>query len=193
MKKLLSLVAFIASVTFITGCTEFESPTPLDTKPGESNRIGNPDGISDSSFGGSDAGLDQRNSNKFDPSRLAYTTDLDHPDARDVIASIYFDFDQYAVASGERSKLASAAQELAANESTNILVVGHTDYYGTEEYNVGLSDKRASAVLAYLGNLNISKDRGEVVPRGKNGATPGVAKNSPEAKKERRVDILRLK
>ena len=56
-----------------------------------------------------------------------------------------------------------------------------------------LSDKRCRAVSDYMGNIGTDPSRIEIIARGEAGATMDVAKNSPEAKKDRRVDIVKVK
>ena len=74
---------------------------------------------------------------------------------------------------------------------TNILVVGHTDSQGAEEYNMMLSKNRAYAVTNYLSQNGISSGRlttnwfGETQPLHDNNTAEGRAKN-------RRVNIAIL-
>lgn len=63
------------------------------------------------------------------------------------LAVIYFGFDKFNVEESERAKLDAA---LDAVKRGNIYIVGYSDYFGTEEYNLALSDKRAQAVKNYL-------------------------------------------
>lgn len=44
----------------------------------------------------------------------------------------------------------------ACTKVENVLITGHTDSIGTEQYNRKLSEKRAGAVAAYLKNKNIA-------------------------------------
>lgn len=73
--------------------------------------------------------------------------------------------------------------------NTNIEIQGHTDSRGTEEYNMGLSEKRASSVANYLETKGISNARvttkgyGETAPAYTNETVEGMAQN-------RRVEFL---
>ena len=119
--------------------------------------------------------------------------DPENINPEDIVVTIYFGFDQYAVASSERPNVKKAADFFASNPDFKIVLVGHTDWYGTEEYNMLLSDKRAKAVADYMSALGIGAERVEIIPRGEAGAAMDVAKTSPEAKHDRRVDIVRFR
>lgn len=74
-------------------------------------------------------------------------------------------------------------------EDLRLTIVGHTDSIGTEEYNQGLSERRAASVTSYLiendfdSNRVISLGRGETEPKFNNDTGEGRAKN-------RRVEII---
>ena len=61
------------------------------------------------------------------------------------------------------------------------------------EFYMLLSDKRAKAVADYMSALGIGAERVEIIPRGEAGAAMDVAKTSPEAKHDRRVDIVKFR
>ncbi len=82
---------------------------------------------------------------------------------------------------------------------SNILVEGHTDSSGADEYNMNLSKQRAESVVAFLQTKGIAANRfttkwyGETQPIGDNTTTEGKTKNrrvelaivaSPELKQE---------
>lgn len=66
------------------------------------------------------------------------------------LAVVYFGYDQFTIEEGERGKLDAVVE---AVKRGNIFIVGYADYFGTEEYNLALSDKRAQAVKNYLISL----------------------------------------
>jgi outer membrane protein OmpA-like peptidoglycan-associated protein len=87
-----------------------------------------------------------------------------------------------------QTNLAKMAVILNKYEDTNILIEGHTDSDGSEEYNQRLSDQRASSVAAYLSMSNVSSARvtthgyGESQPVESNDTTVGKQAN-------RRVEV----
>lgn len=84
------------------------------------------------------------------------------------------------------SKIASVLKDY---EKTVVHVVGHTDSVGTDSYNQGLSERRASAVASFLMQQGLPGDRirqegrGEREPLASNDSDSGRAQN-------RRVDIV---
>ncbi|MCZ7591238.1 MAG: peptidoglycan-associated lipoprotein Pal [Kiritimatiellae bacterium] len=85
------------------------------------------------------------------------------PDNLSEIASqfgmVYFEFDSTQVNPGERSKVEAVAQYLQSNPRVGVIVEGHADERGSNEYNLGLGERRALAVRAYLVNLGVDAVR----------------------------------
>ena len=55
-----------------------------------------------------------------------------------------------------------------------VLVTGHTDRIGTQQYNQKLSERRADAVRDYLVSKGVAKDKIETLGMGKTQPVPGV-------------------
>ena len=186
MKKAITLATIAFSMFFLSACDSMDGPSPLDTAATSSSNELNPDGLpGDSSLG--DAGLPGRGINDM----AGFNPDNIKPE--DIVETIYFGFDQYAVAPAERAKVKKAADFYAANPDYKVVLVGHTDWYGTEEYNMLLSDKRCKAVQDYATSLGLDPSRVEIIARGEAGSAIDVAKDSPEAKNDRRVEIVKFK
>ena len=104
-------------------------------------------------------------------------------------SKILFGFDKSDLTADARKNLSDLVTILNKYPDTNIEIQGHTDSKGTEEYNQGLSERRASAVAAYLTSSNISSGRvttkgfGETAPKYTNETEEGMAQN-------RRVEFL---
>ena len=84
--------------------------------------------------------------------------------------------------------LNSVALVLNEYEQTVIEVAGHTDSTGTDAYNQQLSERRASAVAAYLGTRSVRSDRLTTVGAGE---SHPVASNDTDAGRQlnRRVEL----
>jgi len=78
---------------------------------------------------------------------------------------------------------------LSANPQTKVLIEGHTDSRGSEEYNQELSERRASAVAAALESKGIPATQVQIQGRGK--AYPVASNDTPEGRQQnRRVEIV---
>ncbi len=73
-----------------------------------------------------------------------------------------------------------------------VLIEGHTDSVGSEEYNLGLSEKRADAVREELVRQGISPER--IFTRGYGKKYPEASNDTPVGRQQnRRVEVIILK
>ena len=80
--------------------------------------------------------------------------------ASQLLKAIYFDFDRYEIRPDQRQALKANADLLKGRLSNFRLVIeGHCDERGTNEYNMTLGDRRANAARQYLIDLGISPVR----------------------------------
>jgi peptidoglycan-associated lipoprotein len=79
---------------------------------------------------------------------------------------ILFDFDKYNVKDMYKPELKKVSSWMMDNPDAKILVEGHTDERGTNEYNLALGDRRANAVKDYLVSLGVSSSRIETISYG---------------------------
>ncbi len=98
-------------------------------------------------------------------------------------AGVYFDTNKSDVKGTSATTLDKLAGIFQEYPKSNILVEGHTDSAGSEEYNWKLSQQRAESVTTYLISKGISSGRfttkwyGETQPRESNETAAGKAKN----------------
>jgi peptidoglycan-associated lipoprotein len=92
---------------------------------------------------------------------------LEQLNAERPLADVYFDLDEFTVREDARGPLQKNAEWMKRWTSTRITIEGHCDERGSAEYNLGLGDRRGSAVKAYLVNLGIPENRISVVSKGK--------------------------
>jgi len=76
--------------------------------------------------------------------------------------NIFFDFDKSVLTTDSYPELDRLVKYLNEYPETKIQVRGHTDSVGPETYNLGLSEKRAKAVVNYLTGKAIESNRVEV-------------------------------
>ena len=82
------------------------------------------------------------------------------------LEDVFFDYDKADLRTEALASLVKNSQWLTRWPTTKVLVEGHCDARGTNEYNLGLGEKRAAAVQAYLINLGIAGDRIQIVTKG---------------------------
>ena len=106
-------------------------------------------------------------------------------------SGVYFDTEKYNINAASQATLNKLIGVFKEYPDTNLLVVGHTDSSGSDDYNMTLSKNRAYAVTNYLISNGISSTRlttnwfGETQPMYDNSTAEGRAKN-------RRVNIAIL-
>ena len=83
------------------------------------------------------------------------------------LTDVFFDLDQSTIRQEGRASLTANADWLKRWTGTRISIEGHCDERGTAEYNLGLGERRANAVKAYLVELGVPGDRIVVVSKGK--------------------------
>ena len=76
-----------------------------------------------------------------------------------VLGDVFFDFDKYNIKPRFYYELDAVVKVLNKNPSVKIRIEGNTDNIGTAKYNMGLSDRRAKAVMEYLVKAGIDKNR----------------------------------
>lgn len=82
------------------------------------------------------------------------------------LVDIHFDFDRYEVRPVDRRVLEATATWLKARPGQVLLIEGHTDERGTEEYNLALGERRAKSTMNYLVSQGVQVDRINVVTYG---------------------------
>jgi len=83
------------------------------------------------------------------------------------VKDIFFDFDNYDVRPDQTQTAESDATFLAKHPNINLLIEGHCDERGSDEYNLGLGENRASTLRDRFVQLGISADRIRVIGFGK--------------------------
>jgi peptidoglycan-associated lipoprotein len=75
------------------------------------------------------------------------------------LRNIHFDFDRYEIRPGDAKILDEIASWLKANAAVLLLIEGHCDERGTNEYNLALGERRAVATREYLVTLGVAASR----------------------------------
>ena len=82
------------------------------------------------------------------------------------VRTIYFDYDRDTIRSEFEPVLNAHAQYLQGHTNTKVVLQGHTDERGTREYNLGLGERRANAVVRFMTVQGVPSSQMEVVSYG---------------------------
>jgi outer membrane protein OmpA-like peptidoglycan-associated protein len=105
------------------------------------------------------------------------------------LGDVLFDTAKATLKPGAELAMNRLATYLSANPQTRILIEGHTDSVGSEEYNEVLSERRARAVATELMSRGIPADQLQTIGRGK--GYPVASNATPEGRQQnRRVEIV---
>lgn len=75
------------------------------------------------------------------------------------LAPVYFELDSSDLLPQTRDTLARLHAWLAEHQKTTLTIEGHCDEQGTTEYNIGLGQRRAQAMVDYLARLGTQSSR----------------------------------
>jgi outer membrane protein OmpA-like peptidoglycan-associated protein len=102
--------------------------------------------------------------------------------------AILFDFDSANLRPTARTNLDELATSMDDFEGSELLIVGHTDSKGSEDYNMRLSERRAGAAAEYLIEEGIRPSRITTVGRGE--SEPVASNETAEGRQQnRRVEV----
>jgi peptidoglycan-associated lipoprotein len=82
------------------------------------------------------------------------------------LENIYFDFDKSFIRDDAKPNLEKVAEFMKENRDVRVLIEGHCDERGTNEYNFALGDRRAQAAKNYLMTLGIDGSRIKTISYG---------------------------
>ena len=171
MLKKVFAAAACAVLVFLVGCTS--TPTVEDTTypvPEASN-----DPIALNAMGGdgfSALGNGAGQGAWQNPEQLNSGADADgwipvDPQNRLNMPIIYFAYDSDVLVPSETANLDKIAAYLNQNQGLGLVIEGHCDSRGTDEYNRALGERRANAIRAYLAGKGVADNRMKTVSYGK--------------------------
>ncbi|HEV2177413.1 MAG TPA: peptidoglycan-associated lipoprotein Pal [Terriglobia bacterium] len=83
------------------------------------------------------------------------------------LQDIFFDYDAADLRPDAQTTLTADAAALKAHGDAKVTVEGHCDQRGSEEYNLGLGQRRADAAKNFLVTLGVAEDRINTISYGK--------------------------
>lgn len=104
------------------------------------------------------------------------------------LETVYFDYDAFTLKPAARQALERNATWLQANPAVKLVIEGHCDERGSDEYNLALGERRALAVKGYLTTLGVVAERLATISYGEE--RPAVEGQSEAAwSKNRRAEF----
>ncbi|WP_185264414.1 OmpA family protein [Elizabethkingia anophelis] len=105
------------------------------------------------------------------------------------LKDILFDFNKATIQSGSLSKVDAAAAIIKGAKAENFLVTGYTDAKGNANYNLKLSQQRASSVVKALEARGVNGSQLKSVGVGAKEATVPATASDAERQKDRKVEV----
>ncbi len=103
---------------------------------------------------------------------------------------VYFDYNRYEIKASERPVLEKLANFLAQNGNKMLVIEGHCDERGSDEYNRALSERRALAIRDYLKDMGIDAARMFTISYGEDKPEVAGATTEAEHRLNRRGQFL---
>lgn len=110
--------------------------------------------------------------------------------ARGWLKDAFFEYDSAGLTDAARAALSDSASWLKQNPRFGLVVEGHCDERGTEQYNLALGERRAHAATEYLIGLGVPRERLSMVSYGKE--RPFVRGSSEQSHAENRRAHLKI-
>jgi peptidoglycan-associated lipoprotein len=122
---------------------------------------------------GGDEEATAANTGDFRDTPTTSDTSMSANEERGLLESVYFDYDSSAIRSDARTVLQGNVGTINQNSGWKMITIeGHCDERGSEEYNLALGDRRASAVRQYLVDSGVPAGKIDTVSFGE--AKPAV-------------------
>jgi len=92
--------------------------------------------------------------------------EVDIEDITRQLQPVFFDYNKADVRADMVEALQNNARVLKQNPTVSVLIEGHCDERGTEEYNLALGERRANAAKDYMVGLGIAEGRMSIISYG---------------------------
>jgi len=150
MKNIMTLygivIAVVLSLLMLNGCAEKKSVITGDSAQGK--EISSPVTKGDTA----------KDRSASDKAASEQSVDLEKiAQKRSPVSDIFFDYDSSNIRSDAREILQINANYFVKNRVSSIVIEGHCDERGTDEYNMALGERRAQETKKYLVNLGVKE------------------------------------
>lgn len=105
---------------------------------------------------------------------------LPHLTKRNILkeVKVFFDYNKSEIRSDAVADLDEAIEILGANPEADLIITGHADMRGSDDYNAALGGRRSESVKKYISDSGVNSDRVRIVSRGEMDALAGEADES---------------
>jgi peptidoglycan-associated lipoprotein len=202
LKKLFAIVAAVAAISTLSGCSSpkifpwedgFLTP-PNAIGANEGNRLdlkvkggglddlmGKGGGLDDGKFKSADVPMGGDPNDKFNEANGAIRWNE---------GIVYFGFDQSNIAETEYPKVNALVEHLKASPKQMVLIEGHCDSRGSDEYNRGLGERRANSIRDYMTTAGIAADRIQTISFGEEKPAVPNPQSEEDYSKNRRGEFV---
>ncbi len=145
MKRKSMILGLVALSTFFWGCPKRAPKTPAEDLSTKTSTVApQPEEVTAAPAPSSSADRTP------DPLSGDLAQVNSYAQSQGLLGDVYFDFDKSDLRAEARERLAKNAEWLAAHPEFTVTLEGHCDERGTNEYNLALGERRASAARDYL-------------------------------------------
>jgi len=156
--RILTVVALVVSVAGCGGKKEPTAPYAYEQEPIPSETVGREYAVEEEPVGEALTIEEQELEAKQQLKKNALQTGA--------LEDIRFDFNHYQLSKEAQQSLQKTAQWMMDHPEVDVLIEGHCDERGSQEYNLALGERRAVSVEKYLRSLGIADERMETVSYG---------------------------
>ena len=107
-----------------------------------------------------------------------------------ILVNVYFAFDDFSLNEEAKTSLAQNAAWLINNPESEVIIEGHCDERGTEEYNLALGERRATSVKRYLIRLGVPEKQLSTISFGEERPADPASNEEAWAKNRRAEFVL---
>lgn len=155
-RKWMVWIAVPVVLTFLVGCPRKKPATPAEDINVETTTVEPPAAAEDVEQPAEPMTEDETEDALLSEDMQVVNDELRR---RGFSADVYFQYDESELSDEARDALARNADLLKGQPQFHLLIEGHADERGTNEYNLALGERRANAVRSYMSSLGVGTDR----------------------------------
>ena len=162
MRRILIATAILSLLLFsacggkkTTNLPQYEDPEPVNVGNTQDQQ---PEDITETEDITEDQSVGLGDNTRVEETPLSEMT-LEEINAAEFLKNVFFDFDKSELTDEAISQLEINGKWLIDHPSVKVIIEGHCDERGTEEYNLALGERRATAAREFLIRYSISPSR----------------------------------